>query len=236
MARRFHWFGVLFCLWLVPALSAGTVYTFYSGNLRDDATVADCGPGCTLGESDEDGTWAQFAAVVYTFTVSSPSAVYAVTFGWGGGTSGTGAVVPSGGLEPYLSLFDSGGHFLASTYYGTYCPPGANSIGGHCYDVQLDGGTLGPGSYQIALTAFENASYAEYPGGVLADGFTGLGNLWTGENLNYAFDVVLESETPETVPEPGTALPFAAFATALLLARRLHRSLRIRKTSTELSS
>ncbi len=223
MARRFRWFPVLLCLWLVPALSAATVYSFHSGNLRTDANVT--GP---LVGSDDDGTWAQWAAVVYQFDVSSPSVMYAVTYGWGGGTSGTGAVVPSGGLEPYLSLFDSGGHFLASTYFGTVCPSGANSLDGYCYDVELDGGMLGPGTYQIALTAFENMSYAENSGGVLADGFTGLGNLWPGENLNYAFDVVLESETTETVPEPGTALPFAAFGTALLLARRHHRSVRIR--------
>jgi hypothetical protein len=59
--------------------------------------------------------------------------MYAVTFGYGGGTSGTGVVVPAGGFEPYLSLFDSGGNFLASTRSGVYCPPGANTVPGGAF-------------------------------------------------------------------------------------------------------
>ncbi len=53
-------------------------------------------------------------------------------------------------------------------------------------------------------------SYAENlgPPYLLSDGFTGLGNLGDGENLDYAFDVILSAET---VPEPAT------FGTALLL-------------------
>ena len=61
---------------------------------------------------------------------------------------------------------------------------------------------LAPGSYQIAISAFENMSFVENGGaGTLADGFTGLGNLEPGEDLHYAFDVVL---TPAAaVPEPS---------------------------------
>jgi hypothetical protein len=69
-------------------------------------------------------------------------------------------------------------------------------------DVLLDGGTLAAGSYQIAITAFENLSFAENTDtGTLADGFTGLGNLQQGEDLHYAFDVI---ETAP-VPEPASA-------------------------------
>jgi hypothetical protein len=68
------------------------------------------------------------------------------TFGYGGGTLGTGVVVPAGGFEPYLSLFDSGGNFLASTRSGVYCAPDANTVPGGafggCDDVLLNGGTL----------------------------------------------------------------------------------------------
>ena len=179
---------------------------FYSGNLRNDATVTYCGTGCTLGSSNTDGDYAQWAAVVYAFTVNTTTTVEAITYGYGGGTSLTGAVVAAGGLEPYLSLFDASGNFLASTYIGTTCPPGANSVGGNCFDVSLDGGTLTPGTYQIALTAFENESLAENSGsGNLSDGFAGLGSLAAGENLNYAFDVIL----PQNTPEPASALLLA---------------------------
>jgi hypothetical protein len=67
----------------------------------------------------------------------------------------------------------------------------------------LNGGVLAPGKYSITISAFENMSFAENAGtGSLADGFTGLGNLAFGEDLHYAFDVVLHDATP--VPEPGT--------------------------------
>jgi len=68
----------------------------------------------------------------------------------------------------------------------------------------LDGGTLAPGDYQIAISAFENLSFAENLGsGTLAEGFTGLGTLAQGEDLHYAFDVILNSRT-SPVPEPGS--------------------------------
>jgi hypothetical protein len=186
-----------------PRLAANII--FYSGNLRVDATVTSCGSGCTLGPSNLDGEFAQWAAVVASFTVDTTTSMQAITYSYGGGTSLTGAAVSAGGLEPYLSLFDSGGNFLASTFFGTTCPTGAQSLGGNCFDVALDGVTLTPGSYWIALTAFQNMSSAENNfSGTLSDGFTGLGNLAAGEDLNYAFDVIL----PENVPEPGSMALF----------------------------
>ena len=197
-----------------PRLSANVI--FVSGNLRTNATVTDCGSGCTLGPSNTDAEWAQWAAAVTSFTVSAPTPMEAITYSFGGGTSLTGALVPAGGLEPYLSLFDSGGNFLASTYFGTTCPPGANSVGGNCFDVSLDGGTLLPGVYQIALTAWENFSLAEnYGSGHLSDGFIGLGNLGANENLNYAFDIILPANTPEPA-----SLGLAAIGCGLLLVRK----------------
>jgi hypothetical protein len=184
----------------------------FSGNLRTDATVIDCGSGCTLGPSSTDADYAQWAAVVNTFVVTTATPVEAITYSYGGGTSLGGTSVLAGGLEPYLSLFDSAGSFLASTFAGVTCPPGAHSVGGNCFDVLLDGGTLSPGTYQIVLTAFENMSFAENGGLTLADGFTGLGNLAAEENLNYAFDVIL----PAGVPEPASAALFAVGSAVLV--------------------
>uniref|UniRef100_Q027D8 PEP-CTERM protein-sorting domain-containing protein n=1 Tax=Solibacter usitatus (strain Ellin6076) TaxID=234267 RepID=Q027D8_SOLUE len=202
-----------------PRLAANVI--LYSGNLRADANVTSCGMGCSLGPSNSDGDYAQWAAVVATFTVNTTTSMEAITYSYGGGTSLTGAVIAPGGLEPYLSLFDSSGNFLASTFFGTTCPPGAQSVGGNCFDVALTGVTLTPGSYQIALTAFENMSLAEnYGAGLLSDGFTGLGNLWPGESLNYAFDVILpENSLPGDTPEPGT-LALCAIGAALVFGIR----------------
>ena len=204
------------------ASSAGASTISFTGNLRTDANVTACGSGCTLDPSNTDGDYAQYAAVVDKFSVASTTSVYALSFSYGGGTNGAGTTIAQGGLEPYLSLFDSGGNFLESTFFGTTCPTGAhtNSVSGQCYDVELNPITLGPGSYRIALSAFENLSFAENLGtGKLADGFTGLGNLAAGENLNYAFDVVLGSSVPAPTPEPSTFVLFASglFPVALLL-------------------
>jgi len=203
--------------------SARAAAVFYSGNLRTDAVVLDCGPSCTLAPADTDGTFAQFAAVVVPFTVSTAGPVQVITYGFGGGTSIGGHVVLAGGLEPYLSLFDSGGNFLSSTFSGTTCPAGAAFVGPDCFDVLLDAGVLPADSYTLTLTAYENLSVAENLGGTLADGFTGLGSLAPTETLAYAFDLVVPDAA---VPEPGTAtLVCIALASALAFRRRFARAL-----------
>ncbi|HEX5227462.1 MAG TPA: DVUA0089 family protein [Bryobacteraceae bacterium] len=201
--------------------TAGTIS--FTGDLRNDANVISCGSGCTLDASSSDGDYAQWAAVVDSFTVSTTSAMQAVTFSYGGGVNGAGTPIAEGGFEPYLSLFDAGGNVLGSTFFGTTCPAGANtnSVSGQCFDVSLDGGVLAPGTYQIAISAFENMSFAEnFGSGTLADGFTGLGNLAPGEDLHYAFDVDLTptAATPEASSSWLGAL--LAFAVICFFKRR----------------
>jgi hypothetical protein len=184
---------------------------FFTGNLRTDATILDCGTGCTLGPANSDSDYAQWAASVYSFTVPTSSLVQATTVSYA-----------TGGLEPYLSLFDASGTFLASTFFGVTCPPGAtvNPASGECFDVLLDGGILSAGTYQIVITAFENFSFAENQGsGVLADGFIGLGNLLTGEDLNYAFSVTLTSAS--SIPEPSSS--WLMTMAAILCLTRLYK-------------
>ena len=176
----------------------------FAGDLRADATFVACGSGCTLSAGNSDFDYAQWAAVERDFTVGASSMVQAVTFSYGGGTNGHGMAIGPGGFEPYLSLFDSSGNFLASTFFGITCPPGANTNAGsgQCFDVLLDAGVLAPGNYAITISAFENMSFAENLGvGSLADGFTGLGNPAPGEDTHYAFDVILNDAKP--APEPA---------------------------------
>jgi hypothetical protein len=216
------YFKAILVLALMAASSmAHASVLFFSGNLRTDANVIGCGTGCTLDGSSSDFDYAQWAAVVDSFVVSTPSFMTAITYGYGGGISQTGPVVPAGGLEPYLSLFDASGNFLASTYFGTTCPAGANSVGFNCFDVLLDGGLLQPGTYQIALTTYINQSLAENPGGyLLSDGFTGLGGLAGDENLSYAFDVNLNSISTDNVPEPATPALLAASLAVIFFRRK----------------
>jgi hypothetical protein len=218
--------NALRCLFVITLVAAaGRMKAFadtisFTGNLRTDANFTSCGPGCTLGPGNTDGDYAQWAAVAVTFPVTSLSQMEAITFSYGGGTNAQGAAIPQSGFEPYLSLFDSAGDFLASTFSGVTCPPGAhtNTASGQCFDVELNGGTLAPGTYRIAISAFENISFAENLGsGTLSDGFTGLGNLAAGEDLHYAFDVIL---TPATAtPEPSTGFLLSAALIVLYLNR-----------------
>ena len=140
---------------------AGTIQSF-TGDLRTDATFISCGSGCTLGAGNSDADYAQWAAVQRGFTVGASSTVQAITFSYGGGINGNGMAIAPGGFEPYLSLFDATGNFLASTFFGITCPPGANTnVGsGQCFDVLLDAGVLAPGNYAITISAFENMSKA----------------------------------------------------------------------------
>jgi hypothetical protein len=179
----------------------------FTGDLRADATFIPCGSGCTLNAGNSDPDYAQWAAVERDFTVATSSSVQAITFSYGGGTNGNGMPIGAGGFEPYLSLFDAPGNFLASTLFGTTCPPDANTNAGsgQCFDVLLDAGVLAPGNYAITISAFENMSFAENSGvGTLTDGFSGLGNLAFGEDLHFAFDVDLTPATLTAVPEPAS--------------------------------
>ena len=185
----------------------------FTGDLRTDATFVSCGSGCTLSAANSDSDYAQWAAVERNFTVAASSMVQAITFSYGGGTNGNGLAIGPGGFEPYLSLFDASGNFLASTLFGTTCPPGANTnlASGQCFDVLLDAGVLAPGNYAITISAFENMSFAENSGvGSLADGFTGLGSLADGEDMHFAFDVDLTPATSTPSQSPAPALFFPA--------------------------
>jgi hypothetical protein len=199
---------------------AATIQSF-TGNLRTDATFISCGSGCTLGSGNSDSAYAQWAAVERNFTLAASSTVQAMSFSYGGGANGKGVAIGPGGFEPYLSLFDASGTFLASTFFGITCPSGASTnIGsGQCLDVLLDAGVLPPGNYAITISAFENMSFTENSGvSSLADGFTGLGNLVPGEDMHYAFDVLLQDASP--VPEPAN---FGLMGCAVLLALGVRR-------------
>src|SRR5215831_14903544 len=52
----------------------------FTGDLRNDATFLSCGLACTLSASNSDGDFAQWAAVVRDFNVSTTSAMQAITF------------------------------------------------------------------------------------------------------------------------------------------------------------
>ena len=137
-----------------------------------------------------------------TFTLSAPTSLNVQSWGYGGssgapgGKNAAGAEIAPGGFDPYISLFSGAGltaTFLASNDDGL-CPPGTPT-GASCLDSTLHVNSLAPGTYTLALSVFENFSFAENLGtGSLGDLFIGLGNYYdaisnTVRTSNYAFDI-----------------------------------------------
>jgi hypothetical protein len=85
----------------------------FTGDLRTDANFLACGEGCTLGAGNTDADYAQWAAFSTTFNVRVNSLITAITFSYGGGANGNGAVIARNGFEPYLSLFNASGNGVA---------------------------------------------------------------------------------------------------------------------------
>lgn len=136
---------------------------------------------------------------LHPFTLSAPATVTIQSYGHGGtgnapaGKNGAGAVIVSGGFDPYLSVFSGTGPtatFVAANDDGT-CPPGTVSDGA-CRDPTLSI-ALPAGNYTLALSAFLNLSIAEnYGSGTLGDGFAGLGSFGTRSNA-WALDISASS-------------------------------------------
>jgi hypothetical protein len=154
--------------------------------------------------------------LLYSFSLSAASTLTLQSFGYGGtgnapgGTNAAGSVVRAGGFDSYISLFDGTGAtatFLASNDDGL-CPLG--NAAPACHDSTLVMAGLAAGSYTIALSVFDNFSFAEnFGSGTLGDGFIGLGDYFDAASgmtrtSNYAVDISaagLVTATP--VPEPG---------------------------------
>ncbi len=170
--------------------------------------------------------------LLYSFALNAASTLTLQSFGYGGtgnapgGTNAAGSVVLAGGFDSYISLFDGTGAaatFLASNDDGL-CPVG--NAAPACHDSTLAIAGLAAGSYTMALSVFDNFSFAENFGtGTLGDGFIGLGDYFDAASgvtrtSNYAVDISAAGlETANPVPEPGL-LPMTILGCLALLTSR----------------
>jgi hypothetical protein len=144
-----------------------------------------------------------------TFTLATVSSLNIQTYGYGGtlnapgGVNAAGMVIAAGGFDTYVSLFAGTGPsatFLASNDDGL-CPPGHASPA--CHDSTLTLSGLAAGSYTLALSVFDNISFAENLGsGTLGDGFVGFGDYFdaasgTTRTSAYAIDISGNFAVPE---------------------------------------
>ena len=113
----------------------------------------------------------------YYFSLTQSTTVNFRTYSYAGGVDTNGNIIPRGGFDPTLSLFDSTGALIANNRDGGCGVVPADAVTGFCWDALLSV-TLPAGSYQLVLTIGENLPN----GPTLADGFIyeGQGDYTTG--------------------------------------------------------
>jgi hypothetical protein len=153
---------------------------------------------------------------LFNFTIGSTRAVTFLTLSYAGGTNSQGTVIPAGGFDPLLTLFDPSGIEVGSFDNGT---AGQVGLGPDGYLDSYDVETLPAGTYTLALTESPNGPQDEF----LSDGFTGGGPFYsctndasfcdavgTALNGNWAVDIRnVDGATEQgtsTVPEPASLL------------------------------
>ena len=168
-----------------------------AGRLDDPANAALVGSDLGAPDFTDDSAVADNVAL-YAFTVGASGPVSIVSTGFA-----------SGGLDPYFSLFAGSGS--SATFLDSNFAQAFSTGGDFSYSAVLD-----PGSYEIALGAFANLSFAENLGvGTLADGFVGLGEAGSLGDASYR----LALSTPVSEPPVGLLLAVSLMGLAL----RTHR-------------
>lgn len=186
------------------------------------------------------GTFTEDNAVqFFTFSLLTTQTVTLQTLGYGGGTNAAGHVIPAGGFESVLQVYDAAGNAIGGPILPGPDPtcgprtPDPNR-GGFCQDAYAQE-LLSSGSYLLALT--QNANL---PNGNLSDGFYYVdtdpepffnngfvGTFGYQGNGNWAVDI-LNVDSAQAVPEPG---PLALTGTTLLLVGLGTRRRRGRNTN-----
>lgn len=189
-----------------------------------------------------------------TLNLATGGNVTLQTYGFGGGTNAAGAVIPSGGFDPFVGLFSGTGPtalFLNGdsdvlSNFTPGCPPAGTmtvgSVAGQCGDVNLPFTGLSAGTYTVLLTDGANVPNAVFEtSGVLGDGFTDFsgGVFQTCADLNdcnsdtgkWVLDITAPNGSIAATPEPRV-IGVAGIAFALILLARCPKALISTKQET----
>jgi hypothetical protein len=168
----------------------------------------------------------------FTFTLSGTSTVTLRTWSYAGGTNQASMLIPRGGFDPWLSLYNSSGNLLQSVDNGTCPQVGADSGTGACFDSFISQSLLA-GMYTLILSQSDN----QPAGLLLSDGFTNTGSptftsgfgcsngqfcdsTTDNRTAQWAVDIDNVTSVPLGVPEPGTVVLLASGLAAMVVLRR----------------
>lgn len=90
---------------------------------------------------------------LFDLVITTQGTVDLRSFGYAGGTTSTGAIVPRGGFDTILTLFDGAGTFIVDNDEGTGVA--VDPLTMQAFDARITQ-TLLPGSYIVALTQYDN--------------------------------------------------------------------------------
>jgi hypothetical protein len=152
-----------------------------------------------------------------SFTIGAETTVTFLTLSYAGGTNAADQVIPAGGFDPLLTLFDPSGNEIGAFDNGG---PGQVGLGPDGYLDSYGSEDLLAGTYTLALTESPNYSLD----GTLGDGFPGGGPYYpctdnadfcdfAGNALdgNWAVDILgadsaLDESQSTGTPEPGSLI------------------------------
>jgi hypothetical protein len=150
---------------------------------------------------------------LFSFSLSSPTSVTLLTLSYAGGVNSAAAVIPDGGFDPILTLFDSTGAILTQNDDGSPPDVGVDPVTSQSYDSFLFE-LLAPGSYTLALTQFDNtAATSNLAGGFGSTTILGCSNgvFCDAQDANrtsaWAVDILsVDQASAAAVPEPASIL------------------------------
>ena len=163
---------------------------------------------------------------LFTFTLDTDSSVTLRTYSYAGGQDAAGDIIPAGGFDPALAIFDEDApQFLITMDDAMHCDDlNADPVTGLCLDSELADISLPAGTYLVSLTQSDHLPV----GPTFADGFSPGTVFGPGEFVdftgavrtgNWELDILGVSSAAE-VPEPGTAALVAAVLVVLFRTRR----------------
>lgn len=208
-----------------------------------------------------EGTFSSDDNIQYfTVDLGPDSSLTVKTFGYAGGTNGNGMVIPAGGFDPALALFDPSGNLIGVNDDAPCGIVNKDPVTGQCFDAFISQPDLTtPGVYTVALTESPNLAQDNlgqpdtfpYPPGTgnftcgLYGGASASSPFCdiTGDqrNGNWALDISGSNLISATaVPEPALFMPLLTGIAVLVLLRwmappRERRLWLSRKTSLDLT-